>query len=150
MSNKEKHRSSDAESAPHTSNQPVKQASFTAQYQGPLPLPAHLEEFERILPGAAERILSMVEKQSAHRQEIEKTVIRGDSRRSWIGLFVGGFLAMTCIVGGLLLASYGEQPAAGTTIATASVVGLAGVFVYGTHSRREERQASPIHQDAKR
>jgi hypothetical protein len=92
----------------------------------------------------------MVEKQSAHRQEIEKTVIRGDSRRSWIGLFVGGFLAMTCIVGGLLLASYGEQPAAGTTIATASVVGLAGVFVYGTHSRREERQASPIHQDAKR
>jgi len=48
----------------------------------------------------------MVEKQSAHRQEIE-IVIRGDSRRSWIGLFVGGFLAMTCIVGGLLLASYG-------------------------------------------
>lgn len=111
---------------------------ISAEYQGPLPLPRHFREYEEILQGSAQRILAMVERQSAHRQEIEKIVVRGDSSRSWVGVFVGGFLSLCCVVGGIALAFHG-QATAGATIATASVVGLAGVFVYGTHSRRVER-----------
>lgn len=109
-------------------------------YQGPLPLPNHFREYEEILEGSAERLLAMVERQSAHRQLIEKVTIRGDSARAWVGVFVGGFLALCCVVGGIALVFHG-QAAAGATIATASVVGLAGVFVYGTHSRRAERES---------
>ncbi|TFH06571.1 MAG: DUF2335 domain-containing protein [Candidatus Atribacteria bacterium] len=122
----------------------IKQTTISAaSYQGPLPLPSHLEDYERILPGAAERIVALVERQSLHRQEIEKIVIRGDSKRAWAGLLVGGSLSLCCVVGGIVLVVCG-QPTAGATIATASVVGLAGVFVYGTHSRRVERESRPI------
>lgn len=113
---------------------------FAAQYLGPLPLPSHMREYEEILPGSAERILAMAERQSKHRQDIEKVVIRGDNARAWVGVSLGASLALCCIGGGIALSFFG-QPAAGTSIATVSVASLAGVFVYGTHSRRVERSA---------
>jgi uncharacterized membrane protein len=113
-----------------------------AEYQGPLPLPAHFREYEEILPGAAERILALAERQSSHRQELEKHVMRGDGHRAWAGLIVGGVLAMACIVGGVWLVSLGST-AGGVSIATSSVVAIAAVFVYGTRSRRDERGQRP-------
>ena len=125
--------------ADQATSQVVHKATMSAQYSGPLPLPSHLREYDDIVPGAAERILSMVERQSQHRQELEKIVVKGDTRRSWAGLVFGGFLAICCVGGGVALCFFG-QSVAGATIATASVVGLAGVFVYGPHSRRAERE----------
>jgi uncharacterized membrane protein len=46
-----------------------------ASYSGPLPLPQQLQGYEEIVPGAADRIIRMAEKQSAHRIEIESKVI---------------------------------------------------------------------------
>ena len=37
-------------------------------FQGPIPPPNVLEAYERLVPGAAERILKMAENQAAHRQ----------------------------------------------------------------------------------
>ena len=48
-------------------------------------------------------------------------------------------VSLTAIAGGVYVAVSGA-PTAGATIATASVVGLAAVFVYGTYSRRQERE----------
>ena len=45
-------------------------AEFTA-LSGPLPPPEMLAQYEEILPGAAERILSMAERQAEHRQKLE-------------------------------------------------------------------------------
>ena len=50
---------------------------------------------------------------------------------------MGFILSLCAIVGGCLVAVYGNA-AAGTTIATAAVASLAGVFVYGTAQRRKE------------
>ena len=44
---------------------------FTA-LSGPLPPPEMLAQYEEILPGAAERILSMAERQAEHRQKMER------------------------------------------------------------------------------
>ena len=44
---------------------------FTA-LSGPLPPPEMLAQYEEILPGAAERILSMAERQAEHRQKMEQ------------------------------------------------------------------------------
>ena len=52
-------------------------------FSGPLPRPADLEFYEKIVPGAAERILTMAEKQGAHRQEIEKIVVKSGARDSF-------------------------------------------------------------------
>lgn len=108
-------------------------------FAGPLPPPSVLAAYDEIVPGAAERILAMAEAQSQHRQELEQHVIRSDAKRADSGLKAGFWLSLTAIVGGVSVAILGH-PTAGATIATAAVATLAGVFVYGSHSRRSERE----------
>ncbi len=80
----------------------------------------------------------MAEKQSNHRMHMEKTVIGGDSRRSYLGLAAAFFLSAMIIVGGVYLIVNGHDWAGGLLIGL-DLVGLAGVFVYGTNARRAER-----------
>lgn len=44
-------------------------------FQGPLPPPQALVQYEAALPGCAERIVSMAEEQAAHRRALESRVI---------------------------------------------------------------------------
>jgi uncharacterized membrane protein len=46
----------------------VHAAAVEEQFSGPIPHPNILESYNRILPGAAERILSMAEEEQKHRQ----------------------------------------------------------------------------------
>lgn len=41
-------------------------------FSGPIPHPKHVEGYEKIEPGAANRIISMAEKQQDHHIEMEK------------------------------------------------------------------------------
>ncbi|MBI1812728.1 DUF2335 domain-containing protein [Candidatus Peregrinibacteria bacterium] len=45
--------------------QVIVQHEQTVSYSGPLPHPGDLERFERILPGAAERIMRMAEQRQS-------------------------------------------------------------------------------------
>jgi uncharacterized membrane protein len=49
--------------------QPIQVA--TAHYQGPIPPPSILEGFDRIVPGAAQRLIQLAEDESKHRRELE-------------------------------------------------------------------------------
>ncbi|MFO0966853.1 MAG: DUF2335 domain-containing protein [Gemmataceae bacterium] len=115
------------------------------QFSGPLPPPDILEEYEKLLPGAAERIFAAFEKQTEHRQSLEKHVVKDDTRRSWAGLVAAFLLASFCVIGGVICVLHGHT-AAGATIATASVATLAAVFVYGSNLRAKERQAKAAEQ----
>lgn len=115
------------------------EASATTRFSGPLPPPEVLESYDRIVPGAAKKLIAMALRQSKHRQELERKVIESDVRRSRDGLWVGGILSLTSIILGAVAVFTGHD-AAGATIATATVVSLAGVFVYGSTSRRKERE----------
>ena len=61
-------------------------------FAGPLPPPVVLEHFERILPGAANRILAYAEDQLRHRRLIETRLLqaktRAMSRGQWLGFTV--------------------------------------------------------------
>ncbi|MDA1349682.1 MAG: DUF2335 domain-containing protein [Chloroflexi bacterium] len=98
-----------------------------------------LEQYNSVLPDAAERILHMAEEQQSHRISLEKTVVGGDSKRAYIGLGAGLTVALTVIVvaGGLIIKGHDW---AGVTIAGIDLVSLTAVFVYGTRSRRAERE----------
>ena len=134
-------------------NQPAsRQADFVAPEQksaqaivmseswsGPFPPPSVIEKYEDMVPGAADRILKMTENQTAHRIEIEKIVIRGDSTRSYLGLIFGFILSMAVISGGIYLVANGHDWAGGVLIGL-DLIGLASVFVYGSRSRRAERE----------
>jgi uncharacterized membrane protein len=79
-----KKRSSHSKSSPIEANSKEKQVDSDSlaknsemrieaeHFEGPLPHPKILHAYNDILPGAAERILNLLEKQSEHRQSMEK------------------------------------------------------------------------------
>ncbi len=70
------------------------------QYSGPIPPPEMMREFDSIVPGAADRILSMAERQEAHRHSLEKAHVRSNLISQYIGQVSGlGGLALVFIIG---------------------------------------------------
>ncbi len=45
------------------------------QYSGPIPPPAHLEEYNNIHPGLADRLMTLAEKDAEHVREVQKKQI---------------------------------------------------------------------------
>src|SRR5579864_3478904 len=58
-------------------------------YSGALPHPRHFDQFERTLPGAADRILVMAEREQTHRHTWEQRELRSSILTERIGLFGG-------------------------------------------------------------
>ena len=54
-------------------------------FQGPLPPPEAFAAYNHILPGAADRILKMAEKQAGHRQTLERRALFGDLIKAMMG-----------------------------------------------------------------
>ena len=108
-------------------------------FQGPLPPPQALAQYEAVLPGCAERIVSMAEAQAAHRRALESRVIRGNlatERRGQVAAFA---IALVTIIGGVWLIDQGKD-AGGLTAILGALAGLVGVFVYGRRKDAEERR----------
>ena len=56
------------------------------EFSGPIPPPDIIEKYERIIPGSADTIITMAEKQAAHRQAMEKKMIESESRDGLLGI----------------------------------------------------------------
>ena len=55
-----------------------------ASYSGPLPPSTELEAYEKILPGAADRVVSMAESYAAQEQRLERDAMRHEaSAQRW-------------------------------------------------------------------
>ncbi|WP_300162035.1 DUF2335 domain-containing protein [Solidesulfovibrio sp.] len=102
-----------------------------ASYSGPLAHPSFVKGYEEILPGAAERILTMAEAEGKHRREQESKVIHCEVRCKTTGLWLGFAIGMLAIAGSCAVAIF-ASPLAGTTLGIGSIASLAGVFVYGS------------------
>lgn len=109
-------------------------------YAGPIPHPDLLRRFNEIVPGAAERIIAMAESQQRHRQDLERTVVRGGSKRSWMGLFAGLIVTLAFLFVSAGLIRDGHE-VAGSVLGTVDLVALVTVFVLGVTNQRQERQA---------
>ena len=109
------------------SRQPVEPATaeFVAvrevvhHFQGPLPPPNVLRGYEEVVPGGAERLFAMVERQAAHRQGIEAR-----------GQLFGFSLAASSIVGAFLAVAAGV-PLVGVSGVIVAVATLSGLFIWG-------------------
>jgi len=109
-----------------------------ASFSGPLPNPATLQAYDMVLPGLAERIVNRWETQSDHRMALEKSVIEGDNRRANWGLVSATVISLAVLGVSGVLAMGGHETVAGV-LAGADIAALAGVFVYGTNTRKQER-----------
>ena len=106
-------------------------------HAGPLPHPAILEAYERIVPGGAERIFKQFEAQSAHRQAMELTVLRSNSFVQIFGAVSAFLLGMVGIAGGLYLVLQGRN-VEGLSAFLAALASLLGIYVYGRKTQAAE------------
>jgi len=108
-------------------------------FSGPLPPPEALAAYERVFPGAAERIIRMAEEQGQHRRNLETITVKSNAFAQRLGPVLGFIVAMTAIIGGVLLSMKGMSGAGLTSIISA-LAALVGVFVYGKRSQKRELQ----------
>ena len=88
------------------------------RWSGPIPSPEHLEGYESVLPGLADRIVSMWEQQQAHRVrmessglEIDRRIVIADIIQSYSGTAFSFVSAMAFLIAGVWLAVNGHWKA---------------------------------------
>jgi uncharacterized membrane protein len=109
-------------------------------YEGPIPPPEMLEKYNQIVSGAADRILKMAEEQASHRQYLEKQVIKSDIRNSVFGIISALIISLATLFIAFSAIKLNQQ-FAGAIISTLGISGLVTTFIYGTQSRRNERES---------
>src|SRR5216683_4738129 len=81
----------------------------TFEFSGPLPPPQLLKGYEEAFAGCAERVVAMAEKQSAHRQALEKAVVESNCKAQSRGQWFAFILALVVICGGVYLLAEGRS-----------------------------------------
>jgi uncharacterized membrane protein len=107
------------------------------QFSGPMPPPEVLAEYDRIIPGAAERILAMAEANGSQRRALENRTLETNRLLALTGQWLAFAIAMTAIAGGIWLASRG-QSLEGLTSLLAALGSLLVVFFVDRADRQRE------------
>ena len=108
------------------------QSLYSSSYQGPLPHPTHFAGYESVLPGAAERILAMAEKQ-------QESSIKKDRTVDYL-LRLGMWLFIIVFLGSCSLAAYAVYEKAYTV--AISMVGAAVLIAIVLVLRRNPKVES--------
>lgn len=97
---------------------------------GPIPSSREVAGYEKTLPGSANRIITMAENQSNHRQEIEKMIVskslKNESESRWMAFLT----VIILMVIGTWLAVLGKTTIAGIVFGT-TIIGVSTVFITG-------------------
>ena len=111
------------------------------EYSGPIPPPEVFRGYEDVLPGSADRILAMTEKQVEHRISaenkqldhsiaVEKKLVQNEIVLSYLGLISGLIVAILGLSGAIYLGEKGQTIPSG--ILSAGTLGsLVRVFISG-------------------
>src|SRR3989304_933507 len=105
-----------SQEAPANNLQKTSRQIISAEFHGPIPPPSTLAQYEQIKPGFAERIISMAEKQSDHRRELESKALKYSVSEVRLGQILGFSIALIGLVCATIIAIYGYQT-------TASIIG---------------------------
>ncbi len=127
----------------------IKSQLLKQNFQGPIPPPELLAGYDQIVPGAAERIISLAENETSHRHMMEQKALdaeiaglkseAGDTR---IGQVFGLIIGLTTVIAGTYAATNGA-PITGGVIGTSGVAGLVSAFIVGRKGRpNDENQPS--------
>jgi len=112
-------------------------STTTEIHAGPLPSARELSKYEQVLPGLADRIVTMAESQSVHRQEIENRVITSDSYRATFGLV----FAFIIVIGGIIASVYlilNDKQVSGLLLGGTPLAVVVGAFIYQKRNTTEE------------
>ncbi len=104
----------------------VETVSVQTAYSGPIPPAQELGNYNAIVPGAAERILRMAEKNLQHQIDIEALDLNS-ARRGQIFAFLIAVLAFSSSIAAMIMGF----PYVAGAIGSTTVVSLATVFIKG-------------------
>ncbi len=121
---------------PSKKTQVIQQQS-TQLFAGPIPPPEILAKYDQLTPGLADRIVSMAERQSMHRQSLESANVaaeiahieRRDSeaKRGQIFAFI---IAITAIILGAVVVAL-NHPVTGGLLSALGLGGIVTAFIMG-------------------
>lgn len=112
----------------HNHNNNVIKVVEEAHYSGPLPRPEDLAKYDQVVPGSAERIIAMAEREMAHRHEGDRRTQKGVITTTIISICFA-FISVIILSGLTLFALIKGYEAAATSIAVGSIAAVAGVFI---------------------
>lgn len=123
-----------------TNTQKIQVIKFVAEkvekYSGPIPHPNHLEKYEKILSGSANRLICIAENQSVHRQKMENKLIDANIRYKSTGQKFGFIISVLCITGGLAMIFLGKSLEGFATL-LGTVAVLVGTFMYSNKDKKK-------------
>lgn len=113
--------------------------SRTDVYPAILPAADEMERYEEMAPGCVERIITQFERQSEHRRRLEYLDMSTDVRLSYAGMASAVIIVVAFIIAGTYLIVSGHSVAgAGSGLTGVGII--AATFIYGSKSRRAERE----------
>lgn len=119
----------------------VRIAHEIAEFSGPLPPPSYLREYDTIVSGAADRIISMAEAEQKHRHRWERSALNNTTIGLWFG-----FLIALGLVGGGVYSVYIGQPYVAGGFLTAGAIGMVPALIRGKDfvvQRQRDRNDPP-------
>ena len=96
-----------------------------------------MDEFNRIVPGGAERIFAQFEAEASHRRELEKRESKFLVRDTHVGPFLAGLFALSGLGVSALAIYFGREWAA-TLIGSGTIAPIVYAFLRQTWNRQKE------------
>ncbi|EAC2511317.1 DUF2335 domain-containing protein [Listeria monocytogenes] len=132
-------------------SQKIEQSSF----KGPLPPAEQLEKYEKVLPGAADRIIKMAEDQAVHRRsqedkklqlnkELNEMHLKSETVNNNRGLVFAFVLGLLFVIGGFILLIF-DKKVSGFVALILPLATLLGTFIY--RKKQEQKSENNIQED---
>lgn len=110
-------------------------------YSGPIPPPESLARYEEILPGSADRILKMAEKQQEHRMILETKVVGSQTVQSKRGQVFGFIIVFLCVVVAIFFAVKFRMTTFAASFLSVTMVVVVGLFLTGRNVMKKDLES---------
>ena len=122
----------------------VSETKITATFSGPLPPPNILAGYDQVLPGAADRIITMAEKQLVHRQSLETVIVHSNISHEKLGMWFAFIITCALVLFGAYLISQGKE-VAGYIAVFVPIFFNAGSYIWA--KREDKSDGAPKSKD---
>lgn len=109
-------------------------------FQGPVPPPELLNQYDVVVPGAADRLLFMAEEEGRHRRGLVDRAVDANIASDKRGQYLGFVIAMTFGVMAFWLILQGRT-VGGSVLGTVDLGALVALFVIGRRGEKETPQS---------
>ena len=116
------------------------------QFAGPLPPPGVLEQYDKVCPGAATKIIDAAYAEGLHRQTLESKTLdanieamRRQYREARLGQIFALIIALVFVIVGAYVILHG-QPWQGTILGGAGLGGIVTAFIVGRNKQTSPKE----------